>query len=1151
MSGSTRPPNAKETLVFGGGGPLLPATLDLPTNAGANGQTPAVPAGAITLDLATRPGTNGQTPMALPPGAVTLDLPTHASTNGRTPVVPVSGSVTIDLPPARLSDRETITYVPGAEGPGMGTTAPFQPRVGRFVLRKKLGEGAFGEVYQAYDPQLDRDVALKLAKPGTLGTAERRERFFREAKAAGNLRHPNIVPLFEAGQQDDRCYIASAYIAGKTLEAVIEGHAAGGTPMPAADAARVTRLLAAAMAYAHSQGVVHRDVKPQNVMVDEAGEPLLLDFGLAARAAAGDEKLTQEGTAMGTPAYMAPEQIDGNGIAASDQYSLGCALYQMLTGRTPFAGGIAQQMYLHQHEPVSPPRRLRRNIPRDLETICLKALEKDPAKRYPGCADLAEDLRRFLAAEPILARSVGLLERGIKWARRRPALAGTVFLTVCLGCLGAGIYGLYAEQRTRVLRQQGERRRQADDLWVRGREAEADGRQALARDDSPAATRHLAEAAGAMEQAVAVLAASRDPGDETLRAEVESRLLDVRRQAGDLATDQGARHRVQAAVAQLGRDRDELLFRHLSVDAAGRAGDRLAITKLAPAALAAFHIDTAGAGDKPLSAVARYFQSDAQRRQTARWCCEALFVWAEAEEGKTAVRALTAAEAVAAAHQVPVPNALYARRAALAAALGDADAAKADLALAARPPASALDHFLTAVADYRNDKFAAAVRRCEEAVRLEPGYFWPPYLQGLCHLRQQQWALADAWLTTCVTQRPDAVWPRVLRAQARVEMRNVEGATADLSAAGDAAEPAARYLMHMTRGRLASIREQWADARDAFAAAAAIGPAGGYQADLNLAEIYRRLGDDPAALGALDRVIAAQPADGQLYYTRAQFHRKANADALARRDYEKAIEAGGRLGDRWLASAHVELGYLKHTAKDLAGALAEYDAALMVVDDFVPAHRQRAETLLALGKHAEAGRALDKCLAKAPDAELYRARGLIHAARREYSPAALAYSQSLKLKDDPQVLNYRGWAYLQAQSLPLARADFDAALTAKPDLADALCGRAQILSLEGKGAEAVATAEKSLRHADKPTSTLLCNLASVYARAARLGPAAGDVATALLYQEHAAELLMRAAGLVPPDGRAAFWRDQVEKDATLRELLKHADVARVARSHGW
>ncbi|WP_020468821.1 serine/threonine-protein kinase [Zavarzinella formosa] len=1154
MSDSSRPsnrvlPDSRETLVFGSGNPLLPVTLDLPD---ADSNTPAFPppTARVTLDLP--PNADSKTPAFPPPTAgVTLVLPANAPVNGE--------GLSFSVDP-----MATASYVPAEPG----LTETYHSRIGRFELRQKLGEGAFGEVYQAYDPQLDREVALKLAKPGAISTPQRLERFFREAKASGNLRHPNIVPLFEAGQQDGRCYIASAFIAGKTLEAVIEKHNDRSEPMPVAETARIMRKVAEAMAYAHSQGIVHRDVKPQNMMMDEKGEPLLLDFGLASRAEAGDEKLTQEGTAMGTPAYMAPEQIDGNGIAASDQYSLGCTLYQMLTGRTPFAGGPTQQMFLHQNEPVPHPRKLRSDIPRDLETICLKTLEKDPRQRYAGCAELAEDLRRFAAAEPILARSVGLFERGVKWARRRPrdaALAVAVLLIICVGCLGAGIYGLYAEQQTRVFKQQSERRRQADAFWLKGRESESEGRQALTRNDQASAIRLLTEADGSMEQALAVLAASREPEDETLRAEIETRLEGVRKQSREVASDQSERRDVQSWIAKLGRDRDELLFRHLSVDSDGQADNREAIAKLAPASLASFRIDPSRPGEsskQPLKEFARHFQSEAQLRQTARWCCEALFVWAEAEADsakeagrRQAVRLLNMAQIVAESNQVPVPNVLYQRRAGLLAVLGDNKGAKADqVKVANRPPVSALDHFLLAVDSYRQGRTGEAIHGCEEAVRLEPGYFWPPYLQGLCHLRQRQWALADAWLTTCVTQRPDFVWPRVLRAGARVELRNLDGAESDLkSVEGDKVEQAARYLGLMTRSRLAAVRERWEDARDALKLAIAARPEGGYQAHANLAQVYRQLGDTKAALGELDLAIIAQPKDGQLYYTRAQIRREAEDIAGARQDFVKAVESGGQTGDRWLASAHVELGYLKHLAGDREEALAEYNAALKVVDGYAPAYRQRAETLLSMGKHAEAGRALDECIAhtKTPDAETYRARGLIHATLKEYSKAALAYSQSLQLKNDPQVLNYRGWAYLQAQSVPLALADFEAVLKAKPEHSDALCGRAQILALTGKVSEAVADAEKALKHGGKPTTTLLCNLACVYVRAARLGPANGDATTALLYQERGAELLMRAAEMVPANGRSKFWREQVEKDVTLRELLKNADVARLARTQGW
>ena len=220
-------------------------------------------------------------------------------------------------------------------------------------MRQRLGEGAFGVVYRAYDPQLDREVALKVAKPHTLNTEARVKRFLREAKAAANLRHPNIVPVFDSGKDGDQYYIASAFIPGKSLAAALEEQPEG-KGLEMRRAVEIVRRLAEALAYAHSKGVIHRDIKPANAMLDDQGEPMLLDFGLAARAE-GDEKLTQEATMMGTPAYMAPEQAAGQAEAASDQYSLGCTLYELLTGQTPFSGPPEMQIFLHQtQEPPSP-----------------------------------------------------------------------------------------------------------------------------------------------------------------------------------------------------------------------------------------------------------------------------------------------------------------------------------------------------------------------------------------------------------------------------------------------------------------------------------------------------------------------------------------------------------------------------------------------------------------------------------------------------------------------------------------------------------------------------------------------------------------------------------------------------------------------------
>jgi WD40 repeat protein/tRNA A-37 threonylcarbamoyl transferase component Bud32 len=359
----------------------------------------------VDLDVEVRCRECGQVFIAQRPAAkeTTLIVPAGSSSQGQ-----VSRSDTQDFEIAGLSQ------VAGAP-----------QRLGRFEVKACLGEGAFGRVYRAYDPQLDREVALKVAKTESLNSPRQVERFLREARAAAQLRHPNIVPLFEAGRDDDTYFIASAYIEGRTL-----AHAIDQNPPDFRHAAQIVRRLAEALAYAHALGIVHRDVKPANVMLDAKGEPLVMDFGLAARDEGG-EKLTQEGSVMGTPAYMAPEQTRGKAEPASDQYSLGATLYELLTARPPFRAETPMETLLQslEAEPV-PPSQRNPQVPRDLETICLKCLRKAPSERYPDCQALADDLRRWLEGEPIAARRLSPGERLLKLAWRRPTLVATYALTV-------------------------------------------------------------------------------------------------------------------------------------------------------------------------------------------------------------------------------------------------------------------------------------------------------------------------------------------------------------------------------------------------------------------------------------------------------------------------------------------------------------------------------------------------------------------------------------------------------------------------------------------------------------------------------------------------------------------------------------------------
>jgi eukaryotic-like serine/threonine-protein kinase len=535
-----------------------------------------------------------------------------------------------------VPDKETLGADPlirSALDAGSAPSATL-PQVAGYEIESVLGWGGMGIVYKARQRELGRTVALKMILAGPHARPDELERFRSEAAAVAQLQHPNIVQIYEVGEQDGLPYFSLEYIDGGNLAQELRMG-----PLPALSAAELVETLARAMHVAHQRGIVHRDLKPANILLHAAdcilqapkhsptgklqpAVPKITDFGLAKRLDS-DGRATRSGVPIGTPSYMAPEQAGGKSKLigpAADVYALGAILYHTLTGQPPFKGPTPlDTVLLVLHREPTPPRQLQPRVPRDLGIICLKCLEKGIGKRYTSAEALADDLRRFRKREPILARPTHFWERAAKWTRRRPAAAMLVVVLVLavLGSIGqAAWYAIDLQSKYSQARfdaadahrkvQQAERRAALASLQAEVRSLEEQGRKALADKDWQNARVLLSSALAKIDS---------ESADESLL----SRVADLQQELDALAAG-------RTRYEQFRANRDKALFHETLFTGLDAASSRRETLAAATEALRRYSVTAGSPGHRLMSDP---HLTDAEQAEVDEGCYELLLVIAE------------------------------------------------------------------------------------------------------------------------------------------------------------------------------------------------------------------------------------------------------------------------------------------------------------------------------------------------------------------------------------------------------------------------------------------------------------------------------------------------------------------------------------------